>query len=74
MTCKHRSRIAAACGRVAQLLRMRHAAATRSEPNCSPALLWPPDDLTRPMMQADGVTEADLEVLLRGIAASRARD
>jgi hypothetical protein len=73
MVCKQRAKTTTACGRVAEVFQMRQVAASRGEPEGSPALLWPPGDLTRAMMKADGVTEAALGMLLRKIGASRAR-
>jgi hypothetical protein len=35
-------------------------------------LAWPPDALTRLLMQADGVTEIEIDDLLRRVAAARA--
>jgi hypothetical protein len=64
---RQRTRASTACGRVIQLPRKRQVAATRSECTGS-ALLWPPGDLTRAMMLADGVAEAVLEVFLRKIS------
>lgn len=34
-------------------------------------LSWPPDPLTQLVMQADGVTEAELRGLLQRVAAAR---
>jgi hypothetical protein len=39
---------------------------------CKNFQIWPPDSLTRLLMQADSVTEIDLDALLRRVAASRA--
>jgi hypothetical protein len=37
----------------------------------APPLAWPPDSLTRLLMDADGVTEAELSGLLQRVAAAR---
>jgi hypothetical protein len=39
---------------------------------CKNCQIWPPDSLTRLLMQADSVTEIALDALLRRVAASRA--
>jgi hypothetical protein len=40
---------------------------------CGPRLAWPPDPMTRLMMAADGVTEVELDDLLRKVAAVRVK-
>jgi hypothetical protein len=50
----------------------RHGAAAKRRfepPSCQMRLAWPPDPLTRLLMDADGVTEADFDALLRKVAA-----
>jgi hypothetical protein len=39
---------------------------------CRLRLAWPPDSLTRLLMDADGVTETELDGLLRRVAEARA--
>jgi hypothetical protein len=41
---------------------------------CLRHVIWPPDALTRLLMQADGVTEDVLDSLLRRVAGFRALD
>jgi hypothetical protein len=53
--------------------RYRAPATRRSaQPSCQLRLAWPPDPLTRLLLQADGVTEADFDALLRRAAAALA--
>jgi hypothetical protein len=53
--------------------RYRAAAPRRCEPpSCELRLAGPPDALTRLLMEADGVTEADFDALLRRIAVALA--
>jgi hypothetical protein len=54
------------------LCRFRPKRARRSKPAaCGQRLVWPPDPITRLLMEADGVTEIELDGLLRRIAAAR---
>jgi hypothetical protein len=52
--------------------RFRRASVARA--SSAPPLAWPPDSLTRLLMDADGVTEGELSGLLRRVAAARSGD
>jgi len=54
------------------LQKRREPARETTQHCCGNCQIWPPDSLTRLLMQADNVTEIGLDALLRRVAASRA--
>jgi hypothetical protein len=54
--------------------RCHYRAGEAGKQRCQRHLIWPPDALTRLLMQADGVTEDVLDALLQRVAGCRALD
>jgi hypothetical protein len=64
----------AASARFPALCQLRPARAWNfRRPGCGTRITWPPDPLTRLLMEADGVMETELDAILLRVAAARAR-